>query len=146
METKKKIPFLLGVNLYGLLVLLVLMIIGLILVLLNVNQFTFLNENFSLQSSEYGSLTLVYLPFLFILFSIYSVIQMIRKKRHAHYLFIFLSAILLAFLIWQEPIDALNILFIFLINIIILIHPSWFKNLPEESSPKTVQKEAKIED
>lgn len=150
MEEKKRIPFLLGVSLYGLLVLLILMIIGLILVLVNVNQFTFLNENFSVQNSEYGSLTLIYLPFLFILCSIYSVLQMIRRKRHAHYLFILLSVILIGVLFWQKPIDILNILFVFLINVIVFIHPSWFQQSTLETnskvSPEIAKNESKIEE
>lgn len=132
MKQFKKTPFLLGVTLYGLMVLLVLMLLGLVLVLINVNQFSFLHENYSLQSSNYGSITLVYLPLLFIVISIYTVIQLLRKRNHARYIFIFLSAILIGFLIWQKPIDTLNILFIILINVIILMHPSWFKIKPSE--------------
>lgn len=145
MEKTKRIPFLLGVTLYGLLILLLIMISGLILVLINVNQFNFLNENYSLQSSVYGSLTLVYLPFLFILLSIYSVIQMIRRKTHARYLFIFLSLLLMAFLLWQNPMDGLNILFIILSNIILLLHPSWFKKEVLESSLEIGQNGSKNE-
>lgn len=127
MDPFKKTPFLLGVTLYGLLLLLVLMFLGIILVLMNVNQFSFLHENYSQQSAVYGSFTLVYLPFLFIIISIYTVLQLLRRKKHARVLFILLSLFLLAFLLWQNPIDGLNILFLILINIIILIHPSWFK-------------------
>lgn len=146
MEKTRRIPFLLGVTLYGLLILLLIMISGLILVLINVNQFNFLNENYSLQNSEYGSLTLVYLPFLFILLSIYSVIQMIRRKRHARYLFIFLSMLLLVFLLWQNPMDGLNILFIILSNIILLLHPSWFKKEVLKSSSEIGQNGSKNEE
>lgn len=146
MEKTRRIPFLLGVTLYGLLILLLIMISGLILVLINVNQFNFLNENYSLQNSEYGSLTLVYLPFLFILLSIYSVIQMIRRKRHARFLFIFLSMLLLLFLLWQTPMDGLNILFIILSNIILLLHPSWFKKEVLKSSSEIGQNESKNEE
>lgn len=145
MEKTRRIPFLLGVTLYGLLILLLIMISGLILVLINVNHFNFLNENYSIQSSIYGSLTLVYLPFLFILLSIYSVIQMIRRKRHARYLFIFLSMLLMAFLLWQDPTDGLNILFIILSNIILLLHPSWFKKEVLKSSPEIDQNGSKNE-
>ena len=148
MEKTKRIPFLLGVTLYGLLILLIIMLLGLILVLVNLNQFNFLNENYSLQSSEYASLTLVYLPFLFILLSIYSVIQMIRRKWHARYLFIFLSILLMTFLLWQNSLDGLNLLFVLLINIILLIHPSWFrKELPKSTSeigPKELKNEENL--
>lgn len=146
MEKTKRIPFLLGVTLYGLLILLIIMLFGLILVLVNLSQFNFLHENYSLQSSEYASLTLVYLPLLFILLSIYSVIQMIRRKWHARYLFIFLSILLMAFLLWQNSLDGLNLLFVILINIILIIHPSWFRKELRKSSSKTGPNELKNEE
>jgi len=146
MEQKKKIPFLLGVTLYGLLVLLVVLLLGIIMVLLNVQQFNFLNESYSLQSSEYGSITLVYLPLLFILLSIYSVIQILRRKHHALYIFMVLSILLLVLLLFQNPIDGLNIIFILLVNFILLLYGSWFKQKDLSEDPKNLNIVSKTEE
>ena len=146
MEQKTKTPFLLGVTLYGLLILLVVLLLGIIMVLLNVQQFNFLNENYSLHSSEYGSITLVYLPLLFILLSIYSVIQILRRKHHALYVFMVLSILLLVLLLFQNPIDGLNIIFILLVNFILLLYGSWFKQKDLSEDPKNLNIVSKTEE
>lgn len=120
MNQKKKLPFLLSIILYSLLVLSTLFFIVFISLALHQDQFKLLLDIYSSRSLELSLLSQLYSPFLFIVVYIISIVMMILAKKQAYYLFYILNLFLLLVLLINPPIHFLNIGLIVLINLIII--------------------------
>lgn len=120
MNQKTKLPFLLSIILYSLLVLSTLIFIVFISLALHQDQFKFLLEAYSTRNFELSLLSQLYTPFIFIVFYMISIVMMILAKNYAYYIFYILNLFLLLVLLINPPIHFLNISLIVLINLIII--------------------------
>ncbi len=137
-------PFLLSITLYSLLVAQIFALAGWFGVALRMNDFKQLYLNFSLDPSTGDLVSTLYYPVIFIIFLSYATIQMLRRKTHAFFLFLGLSALLIGALAFQSPPDMVNIFLTVGVNVILALHYTWFfkKTAPEEE--KLEQNQAEI--
>lgn len=134
-KTTKAFPILLSVVLYSIASISVICILALsIAVSSHLTQFkalyTFFNSaTFASQIEWY-----IYVPILFFALSLYSSIQLMRRQKHALYLFAALSLSLSIFIITQKPIDYTNLGLSIALSLIVLLHAPWlFKNMPSKA-------------
>ena len=120
MNRRAKLPFLLSILLYSLLVLSSLIFVVLMFLALHQDQFKFLIEAYSTRSFELGLLSQLYAPLLFIVVYIITVVMMILVKKYAYYVFYALNIFLILALLINPPIHFLNIGLIISINFIII--------------------------
>ena len=119
MNQKTKLPFLLSIILYSLLVLSTLIFIVFISLALHQDQFKFLIELYSSRRFELSLLSQLYTPFLFIVGYIISIVMMILDKKMAYYIFYVLNLFLLVVLVLNPPIHFPNMGLIVLVNLVV---------------------------
>lgn len=129
MNPKAKLPFLLSILLYSLLVLSTLIFIVFMVLAFHQDQFKYLIEAYSSRSFELSLLSQLYTPFLFIVVYIASIIMMILTKTYAYYIFYILNLFLLFVLFINPPIHVLNIGLIILVSFIVFWQFSVYKKV-----------------
>ena len=127
MSPKTKLPFLLSILLYSLLVLSTVIFIVFISLALHQDQFEYLLKAFSSRSFELSLLSQLYTPLLFIVIYIASLVMMILAKTYAYYIFYSLNIFLLLVLLVNPPIHFLNMGLIIFICFFIFWQFSAFK-------------------
>ncbi len=127
LEQAQKMPFFLSVVLYSVAIVCVLSIVVLVVtVASHLTQFKALSSFF--QSNMFASRIdwYVYISLTFFSLSLFSVIQMIRKKKHGFILFLVLGFSLIGFILFQQPIDKANLILGGSIVLMVLLHSKWF--------------------
>jgi len=119
-------PFLLNITLYSLLVFLTILFTANIFFISDFIELDTLYAFFYHDLAQFPFKSLVYFSLLTIIIAIYSVIQILRKKKHGLYLFYFASIIVLLYLLLSKPIDKLNIFIIIALDYILFMFRSWF--------------------
>lgn len=126
MKRKPK-PLLLNISLYSLLVLHIVLLLALVLVMFKFNELDELYSFFHMNAQQIPISWFIYFPLLLITATLYSIIQMLRRKLHAVYLFYILSFIVFVLLIISSPTEWVNILMLVIVNYVISMYYSWFK-------------------
>lgn len=129
MNQKTKLPYILSILLFSLLVLSSLIFVIFILLALHQDQFIYLHETYSSYTFELSLLSQLYAPFVFIMVYIFSIIMMLLHKKFAYYLFFLLNFFLLIILSINPPIHFLNMSLIILVNLIIYWQYSVYNKL-----------------
>ncbi len=127
LEQAQKMPFLLSIVLYSVAIVCVLCILILtVIVASHLTQFKALSSFF--QSNIFASEIdwYVYISLTFFSLSLFSIIQMIRKKRYGFILFLILGISLIVFILFQQPIDKANLILGGSIVLMVLLHSKWF--------------------
>lgn len=127
MPSKPK-PLLLSISLYSMLVVQMILLSGLIYALLNFQHLDNLYSIYHIDSQKLPLAWQLYLPLLMLITFIYAVIQMLRRKKHAVFIFYILSGILFLLLIISQPIEWINIFILIFMNYMIFMNYSWFKH------------------
>jgi uncharacterized membrane protein YhaH (DUF805 family) len=126
-KKRKQKPYLLNISIWGTLIIQFLMIIAILLLLFNLGSYNELQSFFVTDHSFVSSNNFLHLSIVFLLIYAYSSIQILRRKIHGAYLFFVLSLIFILLLLYNSPIEWVNILMLMLINYIVLINKSWLK-------------------
>jgi len=126
-KKRKQKPYLLNISIWGTLIIQFLMIIAILLLLFNLGSYNELQSFFGTDHSFVLSNNFLHLSIVFLLIYAYSSIQILRRKIHGAYLFLVLSLIFILLLLYNSPIEWVNILMLMLINYIVLINKSWLK-------------------
>ncbi len=126
---QKPKPYLLNITLYSLLVVFLIMLVVNTYFISNKSEMDSLYSFFYFDNYKIFAKGAIYISFFLLLLSIYSIIQMHRRKIHGVYIFFLSSLIVIIYLIFSEPIEFVNIFMLITINYILFMHRSWFKSI-----------------
>jgi len=82
----------------------------------------------------------LFLSLALILTAIYALIQMLRRKIHALYLFFALSVIIIIFILQSHPLDLISIFIISVVNFVFYINRGWFKEFVIDTHQEDAEK------
>ena len=127
MARSKPIPFFLNITLYSLMVIQIIFLFVYVLVVSRLDEMLQLQSYFQGEKSGLIWGPGIYVSIIYILGTIFSLIQMLRQKLYAAYIFHALSLFLMSFFVFNSPIEWLSIATIIVVNMVISLHYSWFK-------------------
>ncbi|MCK5774779.1 MAG: hypothetical protein KAH25_01310 [Bacteroidales bacterium] len=131
---------------YSVLLVVVMLLAVVIFVISSLNIMTDLHNFFFGNIIDAYTESALYFIMLILLMTIYAIVQIIRHKIHGLYLFFFLSAMVVIFIIQFQPIDLVNIFIVFVVNYVFFINRKWFKAIEASQDDDSQTKEDSISD
>jgi len=125
---------------YSVLLVLILFLFAVIFIFLSLDSMTELHAFFFGTSIEALGKTGLFLSLALILTAIYALIQMLRRKIHALYLFFALSVIIIIFILQSHPLDLISIFIISVVNFVFYINRGWFKEFVIDTHQEDAEK------
>jgi len=111
---------------YSVLAVLLILLTVVVFVLSSLGTMTDLHNFFLGSIKDVYSETTLYFIIGMLIVAIYAIVQMLRRKIHGMYLFFFLSAIVIIFILQFQSIDLVNVINVLVINYIFFINRKWF--------------------
>ena len=124
-------PFLLGITLYSVLILQMVLLSAITVLVFLKSEMEELQSFIHTDISNMQSHSFLYFITFLLIVSIYSVIQMLRRKKHGIYVFSIFSVIISIIILLGKPIEFLNIFMLGIMNYIFYMYHSWFNKNTE---------------